>query len=286
MENIQQINEENNKNILEGTLLDNILQQHNVGIVINEKVYADRKKADGRDDWVKKRDTIVSNLQHEINYFNLKDEEKRKAYLDYWGKEKSLNKDRQLPWLNEEDTIGKYTYNRRLVKEVWSYTSKVDENKPTRIDSKGKEVKNWKRIKDELLGYEIDIMIGQVPLLGRILNTKINPDTKEVEIIKKKLTDDDGNQLLDKEGNPRTANTWINNTIKSYDGSPFSEEELIKFLPSLKRGFEGDNMKTKFQTIVTSMKNTSSPTKNTSSTTKNESSSEQVEEDKDVSVES
>ena len=91
MENIQQINEENNKNILEGTLLDNILQQHNVGIVINEKVYADRKKADGRDDWVKKRDTIVSNLQHEINYFNLKDEEKRKAYLDYWGKEKSLN---------------------------------------------------------------------------------------------------------------------------------------------------------------------------------------------------
>ena len=76
MENIQQINEENNKNILEGTLLDNILQQHNVGIVINEKVYADRKKADGRDDWVKKRDTIVSNLQHEINYFNLKDEEK------------------------------------------------------------------------------------------------------------------------------------------------------------------------------------------------------------------
>lgn len=240
------------ENIIPTSLLQDVLNKHNVKVNVNEKVFSERQKEDSREGWVKKRDTLVANLQHEINIFNIDDESKVEKYLNYWGDENSVNKDKFFYWLDEENTIKqKNTYNRRIVKDIYSMKSIEDGEKP---DGK----KKYKRVNDKHLGYEIDIMIGCIPLLGRILNTK-----KDGSTIYKKLTNKDGSPKLGKDGKQLQSPTWINNTIKNSDGSPLNKEDVIKLLPSLKESFEGDNFKDKFIEIDLSMKSDSNK-KNTS----------------------
>ena len=234
MENIQ-TNVVNNDNISVGSFLDDVLKKHNYEIVENEKVFSERKKADNREGWIMKRDTLLSNIQHEINIFNIEDVDKQKEYIAYWSNKNSLNKDKLLHWLDEDNTLtDKFTYCRRLVKEMYSFKSIINEENPTKKDGKH----NYKRDKDEFLGYEIDLMVGQVAILGKILNTK-----KDGTTIYK----------VDKETGKKTP-TWRNNTIKHPDGSPLSKEDVISLLPDLKESFEGDNYKEKFIQLDLSMK--------------------------------
>tara|TARA_B110000240_G_scaffold175646_1_gene203019 strand:+ start:148 stop:1023 length:876 start_codon:yes stop_codon:yes gene_type:complete len=237
-------------NYTSGSKFQNMMTQHGMKISVNEKVYSGRQTLDGRRSWEKKRDTILSNIAHEINIFSMRDSQSRKDYLVYWGNKHSLNKDKFFSHLEESNSIGeKHAYRRRVVKEEWSMKSEEDGFK---TDGK---TKKFKRVKDEFLGFEIDIMVGQLPLLGRILDTKINSETGDKEPIMKKLTDKDGNKLLDEDGKQRENYTWRNNTFRNSDGSFLNEEKLVTFLRGLKEIFEGDNFKEELLQIDRDMKN-------------------------------
>ena len=237
-------------NYTSGSKFQNMMTQHGMKISVNEKVYSGRQTLDGRRSWEKKRDTILSNIAHEINIFSMRDSQSRKDYLVYWGNKHSLNKDKFFSHLEESNSIGeKHAYRRRVVKEEWSMKSEEDGFK------KDGETKKFKRVKDEFLGFEIDIMVGQLPLLGRILDTKINSETGDKEPIMKKLTDKDGNKLLDEDGKQRENYTWRNNTFRNSDGSFLNEEKLVTFLRGLKEVFEGDNFKEELLQIDRDMKN-------------------------------
>ena len=237
-------------NYTSGSKFQNMMTQHGMKISVNEKVYSGRQTLDGRRSWEKKRDTILSNIAHEINIFSMRDSQSRKDYLVYWGNKHSLNKDKFFSHLEESNSIGeKHGYRRRIVKEEWSMKSEEDGFK------KDGKTKKYKRVKDEFLGFEIDIMVGQLPLLGRILDTKINSETGDKEPIMKKLTDKDGIKLLDEDGKQRENYTWRNNTFRNSDGSFLNEEKLVSFLKGLKEVFEGDNFKEELLQIDRDMKN-------------------------------
>lgn len=265
MENITEYNDYKCENKVEG-LLGSILSNHNLKVVEDVKTFTSRQPRDERNTderrWEIPRDTLVSNFQHEINIFNFDNDEERKEYIKYWKNPESTNKDKQLHWLEEDAVLGdKNTYSRRYVKEVWDYTYKINEEKPTKKDKNGKIVDNKKRVKDELLGYEIDVMIGSIPLFGRILN-----ETKDGEPILKPVTKKDTNKksptfgetikVYEDDGvTQKKVKTWRNSTIKNPDGTPLSEEQVKQLLPSLKDSFADENYKDELVTIMKAMKN-------------------------------
>ena len=277
MTNIITNNTTTKANLIHGSMIERILNETGKAVVEDKKTYADRKAIDGRRGWIKKRDRILSNIQHEINIYSLEDEEKREAYLKYWGDKNSLNKDKFYNHLEESDSIGeKNVFKRRIVKAEYSHKNVFNGYK---ADGK---TKKFKREDDELLGYEIDIMIGYKPLLGSIIDTKIDTSTKDDEEIKyipimKKITNKDGSPKIDeKTGKQKENLTWRNNTIKNMDGSYLKEEELVSFLTKLKVGFEGDNFKQELIQIHKDMKSEKTKETSTSETSLDNSMSENV----------
>lgn len=238
-------------NLIQGTNIETILNNLGKSVIVNEKVYADRNAKDGRKRWEKKRDKILASIQHEINIFSKEDEAKREEYINYWGDENSLNKDKFFSHLEESDSIGdKNVYKRRIVKAEYSYI-----NEETDAFKEDGVTKKTRRVKDKVLGYEVDIMVGKTPLLGSIIDTKTDSETGEVSPIMKKINNKDGSKKIDEVTGKQVENvTWRNNTIKNADGSLIQEGELVEFLTQLKVGFEGDNFKEKLIEIDRSLK--------------------------------